>query len=111
MYLVTASGGPGFESEEEMVHVLREVIMPSFKELIALKKKKKILGGGLPVGERSFVFIAQAASNDALDAMLREIPMWAALDWEAVPLQSFEGRAKIERGMLRKIKSAKKARR
>ena len=110
LYLVTATGGPGFGSEEEAVHVLKEVIMPSFTELIRLKKQKKVLAGGLPVGERSFVFVAQAPSNDALDAMLRSISMWAVLDWEAVPLQSFEGRAKIERGFLKKIRAAKKKR-
>jgi len=111
LYLVTATGGPSFGSEEEAVHVLKEIIMPSFTEMIKLKKQKKILAGGLPVGERSFVFVAQAPSNDALDAMLRAIPMWAALDWEAVPLQSFEGRAKIERGILSKIRAAKKSKR
>ncbi len=104
LYLVTASGGPGFGTPEEMVEVLNEIVMPSFDEMIDLQKKKKILAGGLPVGERSFVFIAEAASNDELDRMLRDIPMWGLLDWEVVPLQSIEGRAAVEREALKKMK-------
>lgn len=104
LYLVTASGGPGFATPEEMVEVLNEIVMPSFDEMIHLQKKKKILAGGLPVGERSFVFIAEATSNDELDRMLRDIPMWGMLDWEAVPLQSIEGRAAVEREALKKMK-------
>lgn len=108
LYLVTGSGGPGFESEEEAAYVLENIIMPSFDELVKLKKKKAILAGGLPVGERAFVFIAEADSNDALDRMLRGITMWGSLEWEAVPLQSFEGRAAMEREAMKKMKSARK---
>jgi hypothetical protein len=108
LYLVTASGGPGFESEEEADYILQNVIIPSFEELINLKKKKKILAGGLPVGERTFVFIAEAGSNEELDGMLRGITMWGMLEWEAVPLQSFEGRAAMERDAVKKMRSRKK---
>jgi hypothetical protein len=108
LYLVTASEGPGFESEEEAAYVLQNIIIPSFEEIIKLKKKKRILAGGLPVGERAFVFIAEADSNDELDRMLRGIPMWGMLEWEAVPLQSFEGRAAIEGDAVKKTRPAGK---
>jgi len=103
-YLVVASGGPGFASEEEAVEVLERVIIPSFNELRALEKKKKIVAGGLPVGDRAFVFIAEAKSNDDLDQMLREIPMWGSLDWDVTALQSFNARAKQERQAVRELK-------
>ena len=73
-YLVVASGGPGFAYPEEALEVLQSVILPSFKEILSLEKRKKIIAGGLPVGERTFVFIAEAKSNDELDQMLRKIP-------------------------------------
>ena len=92
-YLVVGSGGPGFASQEEAVEVLEEIILPSFDQLMKLEKKKRILAGGLPVGDRAFVFIAEAASNEELDQMLRELPMWGSLDWEVTPLQTFSGRA------------------
>jgi len=108
LYLVTASGGPGFGSKEEAAHILEEIIIPSFEELENLTKKKKILAGGLPVGDKAFVFIAEAGSNDELDRMLRGLTMWGALEWEVVPLQSFEGRAASERDELKRIRSGKK---
>jgi len=103
-YLVIGSGGPGFANPEEAVSVLQEIILPSFDKLIGLEKKKKILAGGLPVGDRAFVFIAEASSNEELDQLLRELPMWGALDWEVTPLQTFAGRAAQERNIVRELK-------
>jgi muconolactone delta-isomerase len=103
-YLAVASGGPGFASPEEAVEVLQGVILPSFKELIELEKRKKIIAGGVPVGDRAFVFIAEAKSNDELDQMLRRLPMWGRLDWEVTALQTFSGRAKQERQAVRELR-------
>jgi hypothetical protein len=103
-YLVIGSGGPGFASAEEALEVLNSMILPSFSRLIELEKKKKIIAGGLPVGDRSFVFIVEAKNNDELDQMLRQLPMWGVLDWEVTALQSFSGRAKQERQAVRELK-------
>jgi muconolactone delta-isomerase len=103
-YLVVGSGGPGFASPEEAVKVLEEIVLPSFDQLMRLEEKKKILAGGLPIGDRAFVFIADASSNEELDQMLRELPMWGSLDWEVTALQTFSGRADQERGIIKKLK-------
>jgi hypothetical protein len=103
-YLVIGSGGPGFASPEEAANVLEEIVLPSFDQLIKLEKENKILAGGLPVGDRAFVFIAEAPSNDALDQMLRRIPMWGTLDWEVTALQTFSGRAAQEQSILKELK-------
>ena len=103
-YLVVASGGPGFVSPEEALEILQSIILPSFKELISLEKRKKIIAGGIPVGERTFIFIAEAKSNDELDQLLRKLPMWGELDWEVTALQTFSGRAKQERQAVQELK-------
>jgi hypothetical protein len=103
-YLVIGSGGPGFSSPEEAVRVLEGTILPSFDKLIGLEKKKKILAGGLPVGDRAFVFITEASSNEELDQMLRELPMWGSLEWEVTALQTFTGRAAQERSIIKKLR-------
>ena len=100
-YLVFGSGGPGFESPEEAVAILKELILPSFDQLIKLEKQKKILAGGLPVGDRSCVFIVEAASNEEVDVMLRKLPMWGVLDWEVTALQTFSGRAVQEQSIVK----------
>lgn len=104
-YLVFATGGPGFASEEQALEILQREVIPSFNEFLALEKSKKIVAGGLPVGDRAFVFIVEAKSNDELDQMLRRIPMWGSLDWEVTPLQSFRARASQERRVVREIRS------
>jgi hypothetical protein len=103
-YLVVGSGGPGFGSAEEAAQILENIILPSFGDLIKLEKSKKILAGGLPVGDRAFVFILEAASNEEVDLIVRKIPMWGSLDWEVTPLQSFFGRAAQERVFLKSLK-------
>ena len=103
-YLVVGSGGPGFASAEKTVEILESVVLPSFTEFERLEKEKKIIAGGLPVGDRSFVFIVEANSNDELDRMLRRIPMWGTLDWEVTALQTFTGRAEQERRTVKELK-------
>ncbi len=103
-YLVVATGGPGFASPEEAVEVLQDVILPSFKELMLLEKRKEIIAGGLPIGERAFVFIAEAKSHDELDQMLRKLTLWGEFEWEVTALQTFSGRARQERQAVRELK-------
>jgi Muconolactone delta-isomerase len=100
-YLVVGSGGPGFSSPEEAVQVLENIVLPSFEAFMKLEAEKKIIAGGLPVGERAFVFIMEASSNEEVDRLLREIPMWGLLEWEVTALQTLEGRASQEREFVR----------
>jgi hypothetical protein len=103
-YLVSGSEGPGFASPEEAVEILEEVVLPTFDALMKLEARKKIVVGGLPVGERAFVFIAEAASNEELDRLLRSLPAWGVLEWQVTPLQSFAGRAAQERDLVKQFK-------
>ena len=103
-YLVSGSEGPGFASPEEAVEILEEVVLPTFDALMKLEAQKKIAAGGLPVGDRAFVFIAEAASNEELDRLLRSLPAWGVLEWHVTPLQSFAGRAAQEREVVKRSK-------
>src|SRR3954471_3590556 len=103
-YLVVGSGGPGFASAEETVAVLETGILPTFDALMKLQEDNKILAGGLPIGDRAFVFIAEAASNEELDRMLRNIPAWGVMKWDVTALQTFTGRAAQEREIVEELK-------
>jgi hypothetical protein len=103
-YMVSGSEGPGFASPEEAVEILEEVVLPTFDVLMKLEAQKKIVAGGLPVGDRAFVFIAEAASNEELDRLLRSLPAWGVLEWHVTPLQSFAGRAAQDRDLVKQFK-------
>ncbi len=103
-YLVIGSEGPGFASPEETVEVLEAGILPTFDALMKLEEENKIIAGGLPVGDRAFVFIAEAESNEELDRMLRSIPAWGVLKWEVSALQTFAGRAAQEREIVEELR-------
>jgi hypothetical protein len=106
-YLVTGSEGPGFGSPEEALAVLEKGILPTFDALTKLEADKNIVAGGLPVGDRAFVFIAEAASNEELDQLLRGIPSWGVFKWQVTPLQSFAGRAAQEREVVKQLKKGR----
>jgi len=103
-YLVTGSKGPGFASPEEGLVILEQSVLPSLDKLIKLEKRKKILAGGLPVGDRAFVFIVEAASHEELDQLLQDLPLWGVLSWQVTPLQTFARRAAYERDAVKKLK-------
>jgi hypothetical protein len=73
--------------------------------LMELQAKKKIVAGGLPVGSRTLYLIIEADSNDEVDRMLRDLPAWGVFSWEVTPLQSLDGRAEMEREILKSLKS------
>jgi hypothetical protein len=103
-YLVIASDGPGFASPKEMIQVLEKGVLPTFDALMELEADKTIIAGGLPVGERKFVFILEASSNEEADRILRDIPAWGVFKWQVMPLQSFGGRAEKERSVVAELK-------
>ena len=73
-YLVTASEGPGWSTPEEALKVLEKGVLPTFDILLKLEAEKRIVAGGLPVGERKLIFILEASSNEEIDQVLRDIP-------------------------------------
>lgn len=102
-YLVVASEGPGFSDEEQAVRVLESAVMPTFDRLIELEEEGKI-DGGLLAASRSFVFIMEAASNDEVDRVLRDLPLWGSTRWDVTPLQTLKARAEMEREVLGRLK-------
>jgi hypothetical protein len=59
--------------------------------LIDLKSEGKIIGGGVPAGERALVLIFDAGSNEGLDTILRRLS--GVAKWKITPLENLEGRA------------------
>jgi len=103
-FMVSGHGGPSSPVNEDMMDLLEFSVLPGFEALAKLEAENIIAGGGVPISERSVVFIIEAESNEALDQTLRALPFWAVLDWQVTPLVSFEGRAFHERKILQQLK-------
>ncbi|MDH3646029.1 MAG: muconolactone Delta-isomerase family protein [Gammaproteobacteria bacterium] len=104
LFLVKTADGPGFAGPDQAIEVLEKGILPTFAALAELKAKKKIVAGGLPVGSRTLYLIIEADSNDEVDRILRGLPAWGVFSWKVMPLQSLEGRAEMERQILKSLK-------
>jgi len=107
LYLVTATSGPSFGSPQEAVQVLETQIFPLFDALSKLEKDGKIMGG-IPIGDRAFTFVLNAATNDEADRMVRELPAWPLFSWDVTALETFAGRAEQERAVVKAIKERSK---
>jgi hypothetical protein len=103
-YLVTGSEGPGYATPEQAIEVLEKGILPTFDTLMNLEADKKILAGGLPVGDRCLGIYPGGGFPRGGGQLLRDLPAWGVLKWAVIPLQSFEGRAKKERSVVEGFK-------
>ncbi|NNC76325.1 MAG: hypothetical protein HKN77_00085 [Woeseiaceae bacterium] len=105
LYLVTTTEGPGFAGPDEAAAVLEKGILPMFDQLLAMQADKRIVAGGLPVGSRTLYLIVEADSNAEVDRMLRDLGAWGVFSWTVTPLQTLQGRAQMERDIVKKLKS------
>ena len=105
-YLVEGARGPLPPSPEQAIALLEGTVIPHFEYMIRLKAEGKILAGGIPVGDRAFICIIEAASNDEADRIVRDMPVWGLLEWKVTPLQSVEARAEMERTVVQTLRSA-----
>src|SRR6266403_1233609 len=106
-YLVEGARGPLPSSPEQAMALLEGTVIPHFEHVIRLKAEGKMLAGGVPVGDRAFVFIIEAASNDEADRIVRDMPAWGLLEWKVTPLQSIDARAEMERKVVQALRSAR----
>jgi len=104
-YLVEGSHGPLPGSPQDALALLENTVIPHFDYMLKLQKEGKILAGGLPVGDRAFVCIIEAASNDEADRIVRGMPLWGALEWKVTPLQSVAARKEMEQAIVRQLRA------
>jgi muconolactone delta-isomerase len=107
-YLVEGARGPLPPSPEQAIAVLEGTVIPHFEYMIRLKAEGKILAGGIPVGDRAFICIIEAGSNEEADRIVRDMPAWGLLEWKVTPLQSVEARAEMERKAVHALKSGQR---
>lgn len=104
-YMVHATEGPKFASSQEMANALETTVLPSLDALADLEADGTIIGGGVPVGDRALAFVIEADSNEHLDRLLHDMPIWGMLKWSVTPLEPFHARAEQEREFVEAAKS------
>ena len=107
LYLVsgkaTAAGAP--TSPQQAIELLEHLVIPSLDALAKHRAEGKILAGGILVGARAGVFVVEAASNEEVTDLVRNLPFWGILEWKVTPLESFANRARVEREQVEQLKS------
>ncbi len=82
---------------EQLVELLRQMVLPSHDALTNLRSEGKLLAGGYSVGERAGAFIFDVDSHAELDALLQNLPYWGLLKLNVTPLEEIESRGERDR--------------
>src|SRR5919202_1756633 len=77
---------------DQLVELIRHLVVPSHDALTNLKAEGKLLGGGYSVGERAGAFIFDVDSNAELDSLLQSLPYWGLVKFKVTPLEDVESR-------------------
>ena len=78
------------------------MVFPSFAMLQDLEQKGTI-HGGVTVGAREIVFIAEAEDNAEVDRLIKRLPLWPMVSTEVIPLTSFTQRHSDDKAMFAKM--------
>ena len=89
-YLVTMESVDSSDAlpPAEQAAFLEAVVMPSLGALKEWEDSGKIRGGLLGA-RRGVAFVIDAASNEELGDMMRQLPVWGTAEVDITPLESF----------------------
>jgi muconolactone delta-isomerase len=93
---------------DKMVDLITNVIIPSHEAMVKLQKDKKIIGGGIVAGARAGYMLFEADSNEEVTRMVQSIPFWGLLNWDVIPLESFEHRLQQDKMFIEQMKKGMK---
>ncbi len=108
LYLVTMESVPisPAVAKRPMLNVMETMLIPGFQSLVDLMDKQVVLAGGAISGVKSVAFIVQAQSNDELNKMLMQLPLWDLMKTTVIPLDSLSSRLSCEKQNLDALKNS-----
>lgn len=106
LYLVTTEAREiGLIHPQQSAEIMERQVIPGLEAVVEMEKEKKVLAGGVPVGERRGVFIIEAASNEELGELLLSLPQRGIVKIDVTPLESYESRLRLVRKSLEQLKA------
>jgi len=75
---------------DQLARVVRKAILPSLEALRELQAQGKVVTGGYPIGDRFMVFVVEADSEEHLQQMLKEVPLYGMAKTKVRLLEGFD---------------------
>ena len=75
---------------DQLARVVRKAILPSLEALRELQAQGKVVTGGYPIGDRFMVFVVEADSEEHLQQMLEDVPLYGMAKTKVRLLQGFD---------------------
>lgn len=104
-YLVTTESVDSGElmAPKQNAALIEDAVLPTLKLLIEWEKAGKAKCG-IFTGRRGGTMIVDADSNEALNDMLQQLPVWGFSEIDVIPLDSMEHRLKFEGDIAKMLK-------
>lgn len=96
MKLKSPSGNP---TASEGVRFIESVIFPTLERCLSLESERTIVAGGPAIGAIRLVFVAEAQTAKALEAVIMRLEIWPLTETVIVPLTTFGDRKKVVSGL------------
>lgn len=80
----------------------------SMQALAAQEKAGKVVAGGVFAGRPGGFGVVEAETHEEVDRFCTSLPFWALLDWEIIPLISYESAVERDQGILARLSAQKK---
>lgn len=93
-------------STPEGIAFIEHIILPTLDRSKKLQEQGAIVAGGAKTGAIALVFIVEAASAQELDELIASLPVWARMETEVTPLQTFAGRERTVRNLLERLNAS-----
>ncbi len=87
---------------------IQELVSASVEAMVAQEKAGKIVVGGGFAGRAGGFGVVEAQSHEEVEGFFKSLPFWSLLDWEVIPLVSFEKRLEMDREILARLRAQKK---
>ncbi len=92
-------------SSQEARLIVSDAVIPSLKKLRKLEKEGAVKGGFFN-GQRAGALMIDAESDERIDEILTDLPIWGIFDFEVVKLESFKEAQERDERVAKELKTA-----
>lgn len=110
LYLIEAEAAEGIAvglSPDQMISVMENIVLPTYKILADGERNKKYVGGQ-KAGRRAFAIIADFPSHEDANKWVTGLPYWTYYTVDVTPIVPFQSQLDAANKLLQNVKAMQK---
>ncbi len=110
LYLIESEAAEGVAvglSTDQMVSVMENIVLPTYKMLVEGERNKKYMGGQ-KAGRRAFAILADFPSHEEANKWVTSLPYWTFYKVDITPIVPFQNQLDAANRLLQNVKAMPK---